>query len=82
MGDNVVALVPGGGYAAFCLAHESHALPLPPGLTAIEGAGLPETTFTVWHNVFERGGLVPTIAIKRAADDVSIARQGLRLLPA
>jgi putative PIG3 family NAD(P)H quinone oxidoreductase len=59
VGDNVVALVPGGGYAAFCLVHESNALPLPEGLSAIEGAGLPETTFTVWHNVFERGGLRP-----------------------
>jgi putative PIG3 family NAD(P)H quinone oxidoreductase len=58
-GDRVVALVTGGGYAAFCLAHESHALPLPAGLSPVEGAGLPETTFTVWHNVFERGGLRP-----------------------
>jgi NADPH2:quinone reductase len=50
-----VALVPGGGYAEFCTAHEGAALPLPPELTLVEGAGLPETTFTVWHNVFQRG---------------------------
>lgn len=58
-GDEVVALVPGGGYATFCVAHESNALPLPSGLSMVEGAGLPETTFTVWHNVFLRGGLRP-----------------------
>ncbi len=56
-GDRVVALVSGGGYAEFCTVHESHALPLPEALTFVEGAALPETTFTVWHNVFERGGL-------------------------
>jgi putative PIG3 family NAD(P)H quinone oxidoreductase len=54
-GDAVVALVPGGGYAEFCTVHESNALPLPPSLTLVEGAGIPETTFTVWHNVFQRG---------------------------
>jgi NADPH2:quinone reductase len=58
-GDNVVALVPGGGYAEFCVAHESNALPLPRPLTLVEAAGVPETTFTVWHNVFGRGGLRP-----------------------
>jgi putative PIG3 family NAD(P)H quinone oxidoreductase len=54
-GDSVVALLPGGGYAEFCTVHESVALPLPKALTLVEGAGLPETTFTVWHNVFQRG---------------------------
>src|SRR5687767_6652475 len=58
-GDAVVALVPGGGYAEFCTVHESTALPLPEPLTLVEAAGLPETTFTVWHNVFQRGGLRP-----------------------
>ena len=56
-GDEVIALVPGGGYAEFCTAHESNALPLPEPLTLVEGAGVPETTFTVWHNVFQRGAL-------------------------
>jgi NADPH2:quinone reductase len=56
-GDPVVALVPGGGYAEFCLVDERNALPLPDPLTLVEGAGLPETTFTVWHNMFERGSL-------------------------
>ena len=58
-GDEIVALVPGGGYAEFCTVDESTALPLPEPLTLVEGGGIPETTFTVWHNVFERGGLRP-----------------------
>jgi NADPH2:quinone reductase len=56
-GDHVCALVPGGGYAEYCLAAEDNALPLPTGLTMQEAAGLPETFFTVWTNVFQRGGL-------------------------
>ncbi len=56
-GDRVTALVIGGGYAEFCIAHESHALPVPAGLTMAQAAAVPETFFTVWHNVFERGGL-------------------------
>jgi NADPH2:quinone reductase len=56
-GDQVTALVSGGGYAEYCVAHESHALPIPGGLTPAEAAAIPETFFTVWHNVFERGGL-------------------------
>ena len=57
VGDRVCALVGGGGYAEYCVAHESHALPVPHGFNAIEAAGLPETFFTVWTNVFERGAL-------------------------
>jgi NADPH2:quinone reductase len=53
----VVALVSGGGYGQYCVAHETHALPVPVGLSAAEAAAVPETFFTVWHNVFERGGL-------------------------
>ena len=56
-GDQVMALVVGGGYAAYCLAHESHALPIPAGLSPVEAAAIPETFFTVWHNAFERGRL-------------------------
>lgn len=58
-GDRVCALVPGGGYAEYCLAHWSNALPIPQGLSLVEAAGLPETHFTVWHNVFQRGALQP-----------------------
>jgi putative PIG3 family NAD(P)H quinone oxidoreductase len=56
-GDQVCALVIGGGYAEYCLAHADHALPVPAGLTLAEAAALPETFLTVWHNVFERGRL-------------------------
>ena len=55
-GDRVMALVVGGGYAEYCLAHGSHALPIG-GLSMVEGAAIPETFFTVWHNMVERGGL-------------------------
>jgi putative PIG3 family NAD(P)H quinone oxidoreductase len=57
IGDKVMALVVGGGYAEYCPAHESHCLPVPAGLSLNEAAALPETVFTVWHNVFERGAL-------------------------
>jgi NADPH2:quinone reductase len=55
-GDRVMALVSGGGYADYCLAHESHALPVS-GLSMVEAAAIPETFFTVWHNMVERGAL-------------------------
>ncbi|HEU5018517.1 MAG TPA: NAD(P)H-quinone oxidoreductase [Pseudolabrys sp.] len=56
LGDRVMALVVGGGYAEYCVAHQSHALPAA-SLSMVEAAAVPETFFTVWHNVFERGGL-------------------------
>lgn len=56
-GDLVCALVHGGGYAEYCVAHAGQCLPIPKGYTAIEAASLPETTFTVWSNVFDRGAL-------------------------
>jgi NADPH2:quinone reductase len=57
VGDKVCALTPGGGYAPFVAVHESNVLPVPAGLGMVEAAALPETFFTVWHNVFERGRL-------------------------
>ncbi|MGH6861598.1 MAG: NAD(P)H-quinone oxidoreductase [Phyllobacterium sp.] len=57
VGERVVALVAGGGYAQYCAVDESNALPVPAGYGYIEAAAIPETYFTVWHNVFERGGL-------------------------
>ncbi len=57
VGDQVTALVVGGGYAEYCIAVDGHALPIPAGLSAAEAAAIPETFFTVWHNVFERGAL-------------------------
>jgi NADPH2:quinone reductase len=55
-GDRVMALVVGGGYAEYCLAYALHTMPVST-LPFIDAAAVPETTFTVWHNVFERGGL-------------------------
>jgi putative PIG3 family NAD(P)H quinone oxidoreductase len=57
VGDEVCALVAGGGYANYCVAPELQCLPVPKGFSMVEAAALPETFFTVWHNVFERGKL-------------------------
>lgn len=56
-GDAVCALVAGGGYAEYAVAPAAQCLPVPRGLTPVEAAALPETYFTVWSNVFDRGGL-------------------------
>ena len=56
IGDRVMALVSGGGYAQYCVAHESHAMATGK-LSAVEAGAIPETFLTVWHNVFERGAL-------------------------
>lgn len=55
LNQEVCALVSGGGYAEYCLADARHCLHVPEGLSLAEAAALPETLFTVWHNVFERG---------------------------
>jgi len=57
VGDRVTALLPGGGYAEYALTHEAHALRLPEGMEMAPAAALCETFFTVWTNVFARGGL-------------------------
>jgi NADPH:quinone reductase len=59
LGDKVCALVNGGGYAEYCLAEEPVALPIPAGLDMVQAGAVPETIFTVWNNVFERGRLIP-----------------------
>lgn len=56
-GDRVCALLPGGGYAEYVACDQTHALPIPDGMTLREAAALPETAFTVWSNVVMRGGL-------------------------
>jgi NADPH:quinone reductase len=53
VGDALCALTPGGGYAEYCVAPAAHCLPIPPGLSLLEAAGVPENFFTVWVNVFE-----------------------------
>ena len=55
LGRRVCALVSGGGYAEYCLAHSAHCLRVPKAMTMEVAAAVPETLFTVWHNVFERG---------------------------
>jgi NADPH2:quinone reductase len=57
VGEFVTALLPGGGYAEYAVVHESNALPVPQSLSVLEAAAVPETFFTVWTNVFERGAL-------------------------
>jgi NADPH2:quinone reductase len=57
LGDKVCALVNGGGYAEYCIAEETQTLPIPSGVGLIEAGGVPESFFTVWNNVFERGQL-------------------------
>ncbi|HZO04290.1 MAG TPA: NAD(P)H-quinone oxidoreductase [Burkholderiales bacterium] len=58
-GEKVCALVAGGGYAEYCVVPEAQALPIPKGLTPVQAASLPETFFTVWSNVYDRGKLAP-----------------------
>jgi putative PIG3 family NAD(P)H quinone oxidoreductase len=59
VGDKVCALVVGGGYAQYCPAHESHALPVPASLSMVEAAAIPETFFTCWQNMFMRAQVRP-----------------------
>jgi len=59
VGDKICALVTGGGYGEYCNVPEGQCLPIPEGLDFIEAASLPETYFTVWSNVFDRGRLQP-----------------------
>jgi putative PIG3 family NAD(P)H quinone oxidoreductase len=59
VGDEVCALLPGGGYAEYAVTQASHCLPFPTGMSLKQAAALPETLFTVWSNVFQRGGLKP-----------------------
>ncbi|WP_407156745.1 NAD(P)H-quinone oxidoreductase [Bradyrhizobium sp. STM 3557] len=57
LGDRVMSLVAGGGYAQYCIAQDAQAMTVPPALSMLEAGAMPETLMTVWHNVFERGGL-------------------------
>jgi len=59
LGDKVMSLVAGGGYAQYCIAQDAQAITVPPALSMQEAGAIPETLMTVWHNVFERGGLKP-----------------------
>ncbi len=57
LGDHVTALLPGGGYGEYACVHETNALPVPDGFSMVEAAAIPETFFTVWPNLFDRGRL-------------------------
>jgi putative PIG3 family NAD(P)H quinone oxidoreductase len=59
LGDKVMSLVAGGGYAQYCIAQDAQAITVPPTLSMQEAGAIPETLMTVWHNVFERGALKP-----------------------
>ena len=74
VGDRVCALVAGGGYAEYCVAPVQQCLPVPAGLSDIEAASLPETFFTVWSNVFDRGRLQPgeTILIQGGTSGIGV----------
>jgi NADPH:quinone reductase len=75
IGDPVCALVAGGGYAEFCVAPAAQCLPLPRGLSFAEAAGLPETFFTVWSNVYDRAGLAPgeSLLVQGGSSGIGVA---------
>ena len=74
-GDRVCALTPGGGYAEHCIAPASSCLPVPKGLDFVQAASLPETYFTVWSNVFDRGALKPgeTFLVQGGSSGIGVA---------
>lgn len=74
VGDRVCALVAGGGYAQYCVAPVAQCLPVPRGLSDIEAASLPETFFTVWSNVFDRGHLAAgeTLLVQGGASGIGV----------
>ena len=71
LGDKVMSLVAGGGYAQYCIAQDAQAMAVPPALSMQEAGAIPETLMTVWHNVFERGALE---ARRNAADPWRLVR--------
>jgi NADPH2:quinone reductase len=81
-GDEVCALLAGGGYAEYAVANASLCLPVPKGLALTEAAALPETSFTVWSNVFDRAGLMPgqTLLIHGASGGIGIMAMQLASL--
>jgi NADPH2:quinone reductase len=74
IGDRVCALVQGGGYADYCAAPAALCLPFPDGLSDVEAASLPETFFTVWSNLFDRGALAPgeTVLIQGGSSGIGV----------
>jgi NADPH2:quinone reductase len=81
VGDKVCALVAGGGYAEYCTAPEPQTLPVPDGMSMIEAGGIPETFFTVWTNVFDRGGLQPGETLLIHGGSSGICTTAIQLAP-
>lgn len=81
VGDRVCALVAGGGYAEYCVAPVVQCLPVPQGLSDVEAASLPETYFTVWSNVFQRGALQPgeTLLVQGGSSGIGVTAIQLAL---
>lgn len=79
IGDKVCALIGGGGYAEYCVAHAQLCLPVPKNLSMEEAAGLPETFFTVWINVFERSQLKPGESLLIQGGSSGIGVTGIQL---
>jgi NADPH2:quinone reductase len=73
-GEKLCALVAGGGYAEYCVVPEAQALPIPKGLTPVQAASLPETFFTVWSNVYDRGKLAPgeTLLVQGGSSGIGV----------
>jgi len=73
-GDQVCALTHGGGYAEYCVTPEVQALPMPKGWSPVEAASLPETFFTVWNNVYDRGKLAPgeTLLVQGGSSGIGV----------
>jgi NADPH:quinone reductase len=78
-GDKVCALITGGGYAEYAAAPEGQCLPVPGGLTFVEAASLPETFFTVWSNIFDRGQLKPNESLLIHGGSSGIGVTGIQL---
>ena len=74
IGDQVCALVAGGGYAQFCVAPAVQCLPVPAGLSLVEAASLPETFYTVWSNLYDRAGLQPgeTLLVQGGSSGIGV----------
>src|SRR3546814_8398756 len=80
LGQAVGALVPGGGYAEYCAAPAGSCLPVPQGFSMAEAAALPETLFTVWHNLFERAWVCEgeTVLVHGGTSGIGTTAIGLR----
>jgi NADPH2:quinone reductase len=82
LGDKVMSLVAGGGYAPYCIAQDAQAMAVPASLSMLEAGATPETLMTVWHNVFERGGLQPGETIMIHGGSSGIGTMAIQLAKA